>query len=188
MKIHAEPPPPPDPAPPEARHVFEILVREHADMLETYLRALMGSDPALDDVFQEAMMVAWRRLKDYDRTRPFAPWLRGIAQVLVMEHARKGRARARTTDPEVLAQLEVHFSNLMRSPGDTFRERADRLWPCVSQLPEPMREAVELVYIRGTTLSSAAESMGASKEALWKRVQRARQLLAQCLSDKKQPA
>jgi predicted DNA-binding protein (UPF0251 family) len=51
-----------------------------------------------------------------------------------------------------------------------------------------MREAVELVYIRGTTLSSAAESMGASKEALWKRVQRARQLLAQCLSDKKQPA
>lgn len=167
--------------PPDARAVFEILVREHADMLETYLRAIMGPDPTMDDIFQEAMIVAWKRLADYDRSRPFGPWLRGIAHVLVMEHARKGRARPRTTDPQVLAELDQRFEALGRAPGDTFRERADVLWRCMAKLPEAMREAVDLVYLRGITLSAAAESLGSGREAFWKRVQRARQLLAECI-------
>ena len=63
----------------DARAVFDILVHEHADMLAAYLRTLLGRDSSLDDIFQETMLVAWRRLEDYDRSRPFAPWLRGIA-------------------------------------------------------------------------------------------------------------
>ena len=30
------------------------------------------------DLFQETMVVAWRRLDDFDHTRPFGPWLRGL--------------------------------------------------------------------------------------------------------------
>ena len=32
------------------------------------------------------MLTAWRRLGDYDHTRPFGPWLRGIATRLVLRH------------------------------------------------------------------------------------------------------
>src|SRR5438477_9319038 len=93
----------------DARAVFEILVREHADMLGAYLRTLLGSDSSLDDIYQETMLVSWRRLADYDRSRPFAPWLRGIAQILVLEHARKKRARPLTTDPLVLVEIDRRF-------------------------------------------------------------------------------
>jgi RNA polymerase sigma-70 factor (ECF subfamily) len=165
----------------DARAVFEILVREHADMLAAYLRSLLGSDSSFDDIFQEAMLVAWRRLPDYDRARPFAPWLRGIAQVLVLENARKRRARPVTTDPEVLAEIDLRFERFGRAPGDTFREKAERVWPCVGKLPEPMREAIDLVYVRGMQVGAAAESLRVGREAFGKRVQRARRLVAECL-------
>jgi RNA polymerase sigma-70 factor (ECF subfamily) len=161
--------------------VFEILVREHADMLGAYLRTLVGSDSSFDDLFQETMLVAWRRLPDYDRTRPFAPWLRGIAQVLVLEHARKKRARPITADPNVLAEIDRRFEMLGRSSGDTFREKAERVWLCVGRLPEAMREAIHLVYVRGLQIAAAAESLSIGKDAFGKRVQRARQLVADCL-------
>lgn len=163
------------------RDVFEILAREHADMLTAYLRSLIGADPSVDDIFQQSMLVAWRRLGDYDRTRPFGPWLRGIAQRLVMEHHRKGKARPTTTDPTVLAELDLRYNEVNRAPGDTFRQRADRLSECMTKLPEAMREALNLVYARGLLIIAAAQSMGASEEATKKRVQRGRQLLAQCI-------
>lgn len=165
----------------DARMVFEILVREHADMLEAFLRTLLRDNVAVDDIFQETMLVAWRRIKDYDRSRPFAPWLRGIAQMLVLEHHRKARTRAVATDPAILAEIERRFDLLSLTAGDTFSDRAERLLGCVGRLPEAMRTAIDLVYARRLSLAAAAESMGASKDAVMKRVQRARRLLAECL-------
>jgi RNA polymerase sigma factor (sigma-70 family) len=166
------------------REVFEILVREHADMLSAYLRSLLGSDPSVDDLFQQAMLVAWRRLGDYDRTRPFGPWLRGIAQRLVLEHHRRGRSRAMSTDPLVLAELDTRYSEVASLPGDTFRERAERLVTCLGKLPEAMRQAIELVYARGLVMAAAASALDSSEEAVKKRVQRGRQLLAECIRER----
>ena len=36
--------------------VFEVLVSEHADMLEAYLRSLLGQGNDLDDIVQETML------------------------------------------------------------------------------------------------------------------------------------
>lgn len=165
----------------DAKGVFEILVREHTDMLTAYLRSLLGADPSVDDLFQQSMLVAWRRLGDYDRSRPFGPWLRGIAQRLVLEHHRKRLARPMTTDPLVLIELDARFDQLSKLSGDTFRERVERLRDCLNKLPDAMRHAIELVYARGLLIAAAAESLGAGEEAVKKRVQRGRQLLAECL-------
>jgi len=164
--------------------VFEILVREHADMLTAFLRSLVMDSAAIDDLFQETMLVAWRQLADYDRSRPFGPWLRGIAGVLVMEHRRKRAGAAKVVmcvEPEALDALEQHYQQLSRSPGDSFRERAQRLRECLSRLPERMREVIEFAYARGLLLRQIAESIGASEEAVKKRIQRARESLVQCL-------
>jgi len=49
---------------------FEMLVRENSRMLMTYLRSLVSDATAVDDLFQETMVVAWRRMDDCDLTRP----------------------------------------------------------------------------------------------------------------------
>ena len=72
----------------KAKLAFEILARENARMLTVYLRSIVCDDSTVDDLFQEAMVVAWKRLDECDLSKPFGPWLRGIASRLVMAHYR----------------------------------------------------------------------------------------------------
>lgn len=170
------------PANPSANtSIFEILVREHAEMLTAYLRSVVWSSSAVDDLFQETMLVAWRRLGEYDRARPFGPWLRGIAHRLVMEHHRRGSVRPTTVDPGVLAELDRRYEALTNAPGDSFRDKAERILDCLKRLPEQMREAIEMVYARGMLMTTVAGLLNATEEAIKKRVQRGRQLLAGCV-------
>lgn len=169
------------PSGPSGRQVFEILVREHADMLAAYLRSILWTPSEVDDLFQETMLIAWRRLPECDRSQLFGPWLRGIAQKLVLEHHRRGKARAASVDPGTLTELDLRYDQLSHTPGDTFRARAERIITCMGRLPEPMRAAIEMVYIRDMLMAAAASALDATEEAVKKRVQRARQLLSECV-------
>jgi DNA-directed RNA polymerase specialized sigma24 family protein len=99
----------------------------------------------------------------------------------VLEHHRRGRARAASVDPGVLSELDRRYDDLARIPGDSFRAKAERIAECLRRLPEPMRAAVELVYVRDMLMSAAAGALDATEEAIKKRVQRARQLLGECV-------
>lgn len=166
---------------PSATQVFEILAREHADMLVSFLRSLVIGADAVEDLFQETMLVAWRRLADYDRTQPFGPWLRGIATKLVLQHRRRSVRACMNCEPQVLAALEEEYRKFERQPADSFREKVDRLAGCLERLPSLLRDAVEMVYGRGLSLSALAAAVEATEEAVKKRVQRARQFLARCV-------
>lgn len=165
---------------PTAKDVFEILVREHADMLTSYLRGALGISAAADDIFQETMLVAWRRLSEYDKSRPFGPWLRGIARNLLLEHFRKRKAAPLAADPDSLDELDRNYDRFIK-PGDIYSERAERLAACVDRLPESLRSVIDLAYVRGMMLTEIAQSLGVNEEAVKKRVQRARLMLAQCI-------
>jgi RNA polymerase sigma-70 factor len=165
---------------PTGREVFEILVRDHTAMLLGYLRSLVWSPDAVDDLYQETMLTAWRRLGDYDRERPFGPWVRGIAARLVMKHReRLGRA-AVPCEPAVLEALERRFDAAADS-ADRFAGTTDALADCVRQLPDRLRAAIGAVYTQGMRLREAAAAATITEEAVKKRVQRGRQLLAECL-------
>lgn len=168
------------PRDPSARQVFEILVHEHSGMLLAFLRAQLREATAVDDLFQDVMLTAWRKLGSYDRSRPFGPWLRGIAVRLV----RKERARRPREDflsePETAAALEQHFARI--EPGsDGLDETYRQLWLCLERLPERLRGAVEAVYRRGLRITEAASQLDVSLEAVKKRLQRGRALLSECL-------
>ena len=45
------------------------------------------------DVFQEVVVVLWRRYERYDRGRPFLPWAVGVATRRLKEEYRKMRRR-----------------------------------------------------------------------------------------------
>ena len=152
-------------------------------MVLAFLRSVVYSRDAVDDLFQETMLVAWRRLGECDQTMPLAPWLRGIAGKLVLEHRRKTAARGHLScDPGLLAGLEEEFRRFERLPGDSFRQRLDRLEACIENLPPLMRDCIGMVYMRGLSLRSLAAAVDAAEETVKKRLQRARQMLAECLA------
>ena len=178
----------PESGPPTARELFEVLIREHGDALLASIRATAGPAHA-DDIFQDAVLVAWRRLPDYDRTRPFGPWLRGIARMIALDYAGR-HARVRIASPEVMESVERDLRAFERFTGADaetamdFRERLAALDDCLSRLPAMYAHAVQAAYRDAHTLAHIANASGESTETIKKRLQRARAMLGECLGAK----
>jgi len=169
---------------PRPLELFEILVRENADALSAFLRASVRDAAAAADLFQETMLIAWRKIAEYDRARPFGAWLRGIARRLILAHFRAaGRERA-VGDEQVLDRLDARMAQIDARPGDTLDEKIAALRDCIERLAPRYREPVELHYRECRTTDWLAGHLALTREAVQKRLQRARAKLAECLKAK----
>ena len=169
---------------PKAQLAFEILVRENSRMLTAYLRSLVNNDAAVDDLFQEVMVVAWKRLDECDLSRPFGPWFRGIAARVVMAYYRKRKASPLFLNEAVLTQLDHQFESIASVGGDTWNEKVAALQDCIGALSDSHRAVINGRYFDDMKSQSLASHLGISLEACKKRLQRGRALLAQCLKRK----
>lgn len=167
---------------PSAHEVFEVLARDHADHLLVFLRAVVRDRSMVDDVFQETMMVAWRRLADFDRTRSFGAWLRGIGSRVAMDFA--GRRRMVIADPTILQEIEEHSVAFDGDHAHAFQTRMGTLDDCIERLPADYSQVIQMVYRAELPLRKIASNLSLTEEAVKKRVQRARALLGECLQRK----
>ncbi len=166
-----------------AREVFEILSRSHAPMLRAYLLAAVRREADADDLFQEVLVAAWRGLPTYDRAKPFAPWLRGIAFNLVSDW-RRSRRRDLLCDGETLALLDAQFGKLDNVAGDTWEEKTVALRVCLGELDEEDRRVIDLHYTGGQSCDAIAAALTQGVEWVKKRLQRARGRLGLCIDGK----
>lgn len=164
--------------------LFEILVRENADSLTAFLRASVYDEAAADDLFQETMLIAWRKIGEYDRSRPFGAWLRGIARRLVMAHYRKSAREVPLPGERVLDYLDQRMEQVDRQEGDTLDERIAALGDCIEHLAPLYREPIDLHYRHRRTAEWIADHLATTKGAVQKQLQRARAQLADCLQQK----
>jgi RNA polymerase sigma-70 factor (ECF subfamily) len=165
--------------------VFEILVRENADMLWAFLMSVVRDRAVAEDLFQETYLTAWKNLERYDSTLPFGPWLRGIAGKLVLAHRRKSaRSAVSYCDEEALTLLEAHFRRLSGTRADTWDDKLEALRKCMARLAEPQRQVIELYYRDGLDCAAIADRLGQGLESIKKRLQRARAQLTECIMDR----
>ena len=170
--------------PMRAEGLFDILVRQHAEMLNAFIHTFAFEKSTVDDVFQETIITAWKRIDEFDRSRPFGPWLRGIARNHILSSARKNR-RYRTHLTELMQQrIALQFDKVDQTAGDSFSQRISELHDCIARLKEDAHEAIDLVYVRGLDAAAAAKALGTTDETFRKRLYRARLALAECLRTK----
>ena len=162
------------------RDVFEILARTHAPMLRAYLLSAVRRESDADDLFQEVLIAAWRALPTYDRTRPFGPWLRGIAfnKISDWRHARRPDLLC---DGATLALIDRRFARLDSIAGDTWEEKTAALRACLDELEGDDRRVVDLHYADGQSCESIAQTLQQGMEWVKKRLQRARGRLGLCI-------
>ena len=153
-------------------------------MLTVYLRSLVRDEAAIDDLFQETMIVAWRRLDECDLDRPFGPWLRGIASRLVMAHYRTQKSAHLVLHEAVLSAVDRYFENINLLAGDTWDDKLAALRECVDALPERQKSVINGRYFDGFPTQVVADRFGLTLEACKKRLQRGRKMLAECLKIK----
>jgi RNA polymerase sigma-70 factor (ECF subfamily) len=156
-------------------------------MLTTYLRAAGCGDALLDDVWQETMIVAWRKLDEFDRSKPFGPWLRGIAARILMASRRAASRFVLTDDVEALEYMNQKLERLNHLSGDTLDEKLDALRDCVAKLTSSDRECIELRFRDDMMPAAMSERIGVALETVKKRLFRAKQQLQACL-ERKLPA
>ena len=170
--------------PMRAEGLFDILVRQHAEMLNAFIHSFAFEKSTVDDVFQETIITAWKRIDEFDRSRPFGPWLRGIARNHILSSARKNR-KYRTHLTELMQQrIALQFDKVDQAAGDSFSQRISELHDCIARLKEDAHEAIDLVYVRGLDAAAAAKALGTTDETFRKRLYRARLALAECLRTK----
>ena len=168
----------------KGKEVFEILMRENADMLLAFLRASVRDSHAVDEMFQETMVVAWRRMEDFDRDRSFGKWLRGIARNLILAHYRKLGSNRETLNESSMDWVEEKFTQIQHRSGDTLSEKLALLADCVEALSDENRNTIEARYMDGCSLPEIAKRLDIARETVKKRLYRAKAQLAKCIEGK----
>lgn len=165
---------------PDPVELFEILVREHSRDLELFLRSVVRDPELVDDLYQETLLVAWRRLDDFDRARSFGAWLRGIARNLAFAARRNHGRSGVLVEDDVLEALDKRFEAFGRLPGDDLDERLELLERCMEELTDRSREAVRLRYEEELDTEQVAEQTASTVFAVRKILLRARERLGEC--------
>ncbi len=165
--------------------MFQVLVKEHAPMLVSYLASFTRSREDAEDVAQETFVKAYVNFEQFSEEKGhFAAWLRGIGRNLAVDHYRRTK-RMVALDPQVLEGVDEMFSAADQAgEGDAWDDRVSFLRRCVEMLPERLRTACDLHYYKGLGAKSVAEKIGATLSAVLKRLERARRSLRDCMDRK----
>ena len=148
--------------------------------LRAYLLAATGDLHEADDLSQAVWQVLWKKLDQYDDSRPFKAWSFGIARYEVLKW-RQRKARSR----EVLS--EAAMTKLAETSTDQTEELSAQrgfLLECVAELAALPQRAVRLKYGDGWRSSEIGEIIDRSTEAVDMMLSRARKALRECVERK----
>jgi RNA polymerase sigma factor (sigma-70 family) len=148
---------------------FRLLVERHSPSARARAARLCGRADDVDDIVQEAFLVAFMaldRLRDPDR---FGAWLGGIIRNV-------HRAASRQEPLTLLAEWPegLHPVSAQGLPSADDLDRAEALRAAVADLPDGQRRAVELYYYADLPAGQIAGSPGAAKASLHKARRRLR--------------
>ncbi len=147
----------------------------HRTAIWRYLRMLGASADEADELAQETMLVGCRSLLPGEPAAARA-FLRGVAR---NQWLRTRRFWQRRREREIaLAVEELWLATADADDGD---DRIERLRGCLAALAPRTREALELHYRDGLPWTDVASRVGLLANGVKTLVQRARQMLRQCL-------
>jgi RNA polymerase sigma-70 factor (ECF subfamily) len=169
----------------ERRQRFSSLMREHHRELLVFAGAVTRDRASSQDIVQDAFVSAWRRFADYDETKDFSAWMRGIVRNKIKDWFRVQQRQPVGISPDAMAfvELEIDIAAWQgaKSEGAGIFEIVG---DCVERLPANFKTAVRRFYFEGLDSEQAATALEISSANLRKRLERARTLLHECIGSK----
>ncbi len=160
----------------QSEAAFTALVQRHGAMVFGVCRRLLRHTQDAEDAFQATFLALAQQAVSIRRHESVGSWLHGVAIRVAAKLKRTAARRA------------VHEGRLSPRPtGDamddiTWRELRSVLDEELRSLPEKYRAPLVLCYLEARTQDEAVQQLGWSKSTFCRRLNRARQLLAQRLS------
>jgi RNA polymerase sigma-70 factor (ECF subfamily) len=176
----------------EAPEATEMLVETYGDRVYRLAVRITGSNEDAEEVAQDALWTAARKIHTFKGESAFGSWLYRIAANAAYQklRARKSKAREIALD-DVLPSLDEdgrHFA-----PMDDWSGRVDDhalqgelrevLQTAIDGLPPEYRTALVLHDVEGLSNPEVAEALGISLPAVKSRVHRSRLFVRQRLAE-----
>jgi RNA polymerase sigma-70 factor (ECF subfamily) len=129
-----------------------------------------------EDVAQEALVRAYRKLPSLRERERVRAWLVRIAWRLAIDHRRSGRRRERRELQAVAAAPRANAEDEAAAG-----ESRQRLWRAIDGLPEPLRMVTVLAGIEGHKVGELAALLALPEGTVKSRLFLARRRLAEAL-------
>ena len=141
------------------RFSFEKLIRAHASSLLTFITRTLGNHHQGEEVFQEVVLLLWKKRQQYQYPKPFRPWLLTIAMNRCRQHFRDAKT-AVTNQEEKLSSLKGGDSSEVSTMAV---ERSALIKQAVQRLPEQQRSVVVLRVWNELSYREIAKIVGAGE-------------------------
>jgi len=162
-------------------HIFEVLATQHEHMLMAYLMSLLGDHALAEDVAQQALVIAYRKINTLKDPASFPAWLRGIARLEGLAALRR-RGREIAIAPDAIQELDEAYRRFeLEYPTKSWEERFQLVQDCFEDLPEAMRTVCRLHYHENHKAWQIAESLSLNLNTVLKRLERARTAIRDCV-------
>jgi RNA polymerase sigma-70 factor (ECF subfamily) len=162
------------------RRAYGELVRRHQGRVRALLRRLCREDAALaDDLAQDALVQAWRRLEHFRGEAAFGTWLYRIAYNTFLMHARRPSVRS----TQALDEHRDDDAGLTAGPAATDLVEQGEVRRALACLSEPERAVIVHCYYLDLSHSEAAFVIGCPLGTLKSHLARALQKLRRRLGE-----
>lgn len=155
---------------------IEQVRREQAG-LRAFVRGLGMRAEAVDDVAQEAFVVAFEKLQSFERGTNFGAWIRTIARFLVRKEMRREERRQRVLGEQVSEILEAEDGAVCEDAT----AKAEALKRCLAELPERSRRLVQQRYFENLAPAVIGSHEGRSANEIRQALFRLRAVLHDCI-------
>ena len=169
------------------KRAFELLVSKYQRRILRLLSRILHNQSDVEDIAQETFLKAYRALPKFRNESAFYTWLYRIAVNTARNHISSKHNQVFVSD-QIESQDCETFSLLDNlTDGETpethmhNREIVEALQEAIDDLPEQLRQAIELRELEGLTYEEIATVMDCPVGTVRSRIFRAREALSERL-------
>ena len=155
------------------RAAFRLLVVRHAEKVAGFCARVTGDRAAAPEVAQEVWLTIWDTRERWEPRSTFRSYLYAVAFTRARNHARSRRRMAAVFSPEALEPDTTAAAATLEIDRLLERERHERVFQAVAELPPAMREAVILRFVDDLSYEEMETILAANVSTLRSRVHHA---------------
>jgi RNA polymerase sigma-70 factor (ECF subfamily) len=169
---------------------FEALVKKHQKRMFNIAYRMMGNYEEASEIVQDALVAAYRGIKNFKAKAKFSTWLYTIVINLSKNRLKQVRAqlhreRYSIDNPVLTNEGQIHGEPASSEPSalETLEKRdiQQKVQACINSLDDEFREVLVLRDIQGFSYDEIGDVLKVPEGTVKSRLFRAREAVKDCL-------
>jgi RNA polymerase sigma-70 factor (ECF subfamily) len=161
------------------RDYFLQLLSASENRLRAFILGALAAADDRADLFQDVVLILWRKFEHYDNRRPFLPWAMGIAVLRMKEEYRRSARRPCLLEDDHLERLAHALES--GAPDAPVSAEEEALADCLASLPSRSAALIQRRYYDHLSIEALSQENGQSAAAIYQSLSRLRRGLADCI-------